>query len=481
MPTGPCSGELAHGTTSCTDTVTTSGSYTYRVISRYSGWSATSADAGPVAVTIGGNPSPMVEHITRLDDSPTNAASVDFEVKFTENVTGVDASDFNVVTTGSVTGTSIDNVSGSDDTYTVAVGTGAGDGTLGLDLDDDDSIEDSANQPLVGPSDANGDFTGETYAIDKTAPAVQSINRADTDPTNNGSVSWTVTFSEAVTGVDAADFALPPTGGVTGASITDVSGTGAVYTVTADTGSGSGTLGLNLVDDDSVRDLATNKLGGEGTSGGADGSITGQTYAIDKTAPAVSSIDRAGSNPTNASSVSWTVTFSETVSGVDAADFDLVPTGVSGASISNVTPVNGSTYTVTADTGSGSGSLGLDLDDDDSIADTATNKLGGTGTSGAGDGSFTGQVYTIDRANPTVQSINRAGSSPTNASSVQWTVTFSESVYRSRGGRLRPRRLRPRWEPSDQQCDSDLRQRDDLHGHRQHRHGRGHARPEPRR
>ena len=123
----------------------------------------------------------------------------------------------------------------------------------------------------------------------------------------------------------------------------------------------------------------------------------------------MSSIDRAGSNPTNASSVSWTVTFSEIVSGVDAADFDLVPTGVSGASISSVTPVNGSTYTVTADTGSGSGSLGLDLDDDDSIADTATNKLGGTGTSGAGDGSFTGQVYTIDRANPTVQSINRVG------------------------------------------------------------------------
>ena len=143
VPSGPCSGPLDYGTTSCTDTVTTAGSYTYRVVARYSGWSATSADAGPVVVTLGDNPSPMVNHITRLDDSPTNAASVDFEVEFSENVTGVDAGDFDIATTGGISGATIDNVSGSGDTYTVSVGTGTGDGTLGLNLDDDDSIQDS--------------------------------------------------------------------------------------------------------------------------------------------------------------------------------------------------------------------------------------------------------------------------------------------------------------------------------------------------
>ena len=59
----------------------------------------------------------------------------------------------------------------------------------------------------------------------------------------------------------------------------------------------------------------------------------------------------------------------------------------------------GASYTVTASSGTGSGTLGLNLVDDDSITDAAGNKLGGTG---AGNGNFTGQVYTIDRTAPTV-------------------------------------------------------------------------------
>ena len=53
--------------------------------------------------------------------------------------------------------------------------------------------------------------------------------------------------------------------------------------------------------------------------------------------------------------------------------------------------------------GSGSGTLGLDLVDDDTIEDGAGNKLGGTGT---GNGNFTGQVYNIDRAQPTVTGVS---------------------------------------------------------------------------
>jgi len=119
--------------------------------------------------------------------------------------------------------------------------------------------------------------------IDKTVPTVSSssINRADANPTNAASVSWTVTFSEAVTGVDATDFALAASG-VTGASITSVTGGPTVYTVTASTGSGDGTLGLNLVDDDSIQDAATNKLEGTGAN---NGNFTGQVYTIDTTPP----------------------------------------------------------------------------------------------------------------------------------------------------------------------------------------------------
>src|SRR5206468_1518885 len=52
--------------------------------------------------------------------------------------------------------------------------------------------------------------------------------------------------------------------------------------VTASTGSGSGSLGLDLVDDDSSADEAGNPLGGAGTG---NGNFTGQVYAVDKSPP----------------------------------------------------------------------------------------------------------------------------------------------------------------------------------------------------
>src|SRR5262249_23384567 len=152
---------------------------------------------------------------------------------------------------------------------------------------------------------------------------------------------------------------------------------------------GDGTIRLDLVDDDSIQDAIGNKLGGTGAGNG--NFTTGQAYTVDKTVPTVQSIKRADPNPTLAASVSFTVTFSESVSGVNAADFALTTTGVSGAGIANVTG-SGSTYTVTVNTGTGSGTLRLDVVDDDSIADGVGNRLGGTG---AGNGNFaTGEVYT---------------------------------------------------------------------------------------
>src|SRR4029079_8765923 len=81
---------------------------------------------------------------------------------------------------------------------------------------------------------ANGNFTGQTYTIDNTAPFVQSINRT-TPPgpvTSATSVTYTVTFSESVTGVDASDFQVVATGSVATTQPVVVSGSGAVYAVT---------------------------------------------------------------------------------------------------------------------------------------------------------------------------------------------------------------------------------------------------------
>jgi hypothetical protein len=132
----------------------------------------------------------------------------------------------------------------------------------------------------VNYNNANGAVGSEIKAVgDTTSPVVNSAVRADADNTNASSVHFTVTFSEVVTGVDVASFNLSTTG-VTGASITNVSGSGDTYTVTVNTGSGNGTIRLDVVDDNSIKDAANNPLGGVAAG---DGNFSaGETYTIVK-------------------------------------------------------------------------------------------------------------------------------------------------------------------------------------------------------
>jgi MSHA biogenesis protein MshQ len=225
--------------------------------------------------------------------------------------------------------------------------------------------------------------------IDYTAPpTVTSINRASANPTAPATaVAWTVVFSTSMTGVDSSDFLLVQSGGVSGATITSVTGSGATWTVNANTGSGAGTLGVNLIDDDTIIDGSSVPLGGSGVG---NGNFTGQIYTV--AGPSVVSINRASANPTApATAIAWTVVFDRSVTGVDVSDFALAITGsISGASITSVTG-SGTTWTVNANTGAYGGTIGLNLVDDDTIIDSSGAKLGGTG---AANGNFTGQVYT---------------------------------------------------------------------------------------
>jgi hypothetical protein len=101
----------------------------------------------------------------RTDTNPTLAAQVNFQVTFSEDVTGVDVSDFSLTTSG-VSGAAISTLSGSGSLYTVSVNTGSGAGTIRLDVVDNDSIVDPGSNPLGGVGLDNGDFDqGEFYTI----------------------------------------------------------------------------------------------------------------------------------------------------------------------------------------------------------------------------------------------------------------------------------------------------------------------------
>jgi len=96
---------------------------------------------------------------------------------------------------------------------------------------------------------------------DTTAPTIVSSVRLDANPTSAASVRFRVAFSEAVTGVETGDFSLTVSG-VSGAAVTEVSGAGEVYTVTVSTGSGTGTLRLDIPAGASITDLVGNSLSG---------------------------------------------------------------------------------------------------------------------------------------------------------------------------------------------------------------------------
>jgi hypothetical protein len=409
---------------SCDDEPGTAGDYAYRVTAHFRTWTSEGEDTAHVEVD---TTPPHVVAIERADPSPTGASSVRWTITFSEDVTGVGAGDFAPVGTGAV-GAALAGVDGSGASYTVTAATGA-DGSLGLDLVDDDSILDLAGNPL-GPDD--GSAAGESYVVDRTAPAVASIKRDDSDPSNAETVAWTVAFDEDVSGVDPTDFALAAAG-IAGTpaveTVTPIDGRR--YTIIAATGggtpSGSATLRLDVVDDDSIGDAAGNPLGGHGAGNGAYGS--GEPYTVDKTQPTVVSILRIDPSPTRSGPLRFTVTFAEAVSGVTASSFSLVTANLSGAAptVSSAVPVGaGTSWTVTVSTagssGANNGSIRLDLTATAGVRDAATNPLAAPH---AGD-----ESYVFDTTAPAVVSILRkaGAASPTNHGPLQFTVTFSEPV-----------------------------------------------------
>ncbi|MFN8566311.1 MAG: Ig-like domain-containing protein [Kouleothrix sp.] len=190
-------------------------------------------------------PSVTIEQAAAQPD-PTSASPINFTVTFSEAVAGFSGAN---VTLGGTAGATTALVTGSGTTYNVAVSGMTGSGTVIA------TIPANAAQDAAGNTSTAATSTDNTVAFvyDPVAPVVASIARADASPSNAASVQFTVTFSKNVTGVDTSDFRLI-TSGVAGATITGVAGSGTTLTVTSATGSGDGTLRLDLIDDDTILD-----------------------------------------------------------------------------------------------------------------------------------------------------------------------------------------------------------------------------------
>jgi hypothetical protein len=126
------------------------------------------------------------------------------------------------------------------------------------------AISTDGKTALVGAYRNGAISQGAAYLYTYDAPpTILSIQRVGLNPTNETSLKYTVTFSEAVNGVDPADFVVSSSGAVSGAAVSGIDGSGTVYTVTVSSGKGLGTLRLDVPDtaviNDGVGNLVANR------------------------------------------------------------------------------------------------------------------------------------------------------------------------------------------------------------------------------
>src|SRR5688572_28330133 len=276
-------------------------------------------------------------------------------------------------------------------------------GTVGYDV---------AQTKLTDDPSIGGISDPTITLIDRPDTTVSSINRhtPSTTPTNATSVIWRVTFANPVAGLTSSNFTLANTG-LIAPSITTVSAVTASpdtqWDVTVNTGTGDGTLGLNMTSDAGLSHDVTNLT------------FTGQVYTLDLTPPTVT-MSSAAPNPTNASPITITAQFSETVNNFIATDI------VAGnATVGNFIAVDGDTYTFEL-TSSGQGLVTANI-----AASVAQDAAGNNNTAA------TQFSRTFDSVSPTV-TMTSAASDPTNANPIPATAQFSENMTGFDAGDITP-------------------------------------------
>ncbi|MCE5983706.1 DUF4347 domain-containing protein [Pseudomonas sp. LF19] len=331
---------------------------------------------------------PQVADIVRVDVSPVASSSVRYTVTFDESVNGVDNPDFELTFSGTASGhiASVTQLNGR--TYTVLVDGLTGVGTLRLDLKNSGT----AIVDLAG-NDLSGGLQGSVYSIDRVAPSVTAVEVPASGTYVAGqSLDFTVHLDEAVL-VDTAD-GLPRlainlgNGKVAYADYLSGSGsTALVFRMTVSSGQ-QGNNGISVgslieLNGGSLRDALGNDLKAELNNIGSTGAVL-----IDARAPRPSTITLDGPSPTAEQTLSFTLTFDEAVSGVDAGDFSVASTGSASGNVQSLVQVDARTYRISVANISGQGGLGLRLNALGSgIQDQAGNALAV---------SLTGPAYVIN-------------------------------------------------------------------------------------
>ena len=272
---------------------------------------------------------------------PTSASPIVFSVVFSEPVTGFSNTD--VSFTGSTAGGTLAAVvTGSGENYTVSVSGMTTSGTV------------VASIPSGAAVDADNNATGASTSTDNSVtfnspPPTVTINSAvgQPDPATGGPISFAVTFSKPVTGFTASDvvFTGSTAGGTLAAAVT---GSGAEYTVAVSGMTTNGTV---------VASIPAGAALDAGSQPNAASTSTDNSVQFTAGSPTVTINQAAGqSDPSSAASITFTVQFSEPVTGFTASDISFTGSTATGTLVAVVSG-SGPLYTVTVTGMTGSGTV----------------------------------------------------------------------------------------------------------------------------
>ncbi|QDO86467.1 tandem-95 repeat protein [Shewanella psychropiezotolerans] len=155
-------------------------------------------------------------------------------------------------------------------------------------------------------NDGIGDaLANNTMTLTVNPRPTVAINQASgqADPTNNAAIIFDVLFNESVTGFDASDVSLNLDSGMA-ASVTNISGSGTTYQVTATITAGDGNISATVL------------AGGATDAGGATNKISGSTdnqITVDNTGPQIVSASLNTGNLKAGDTITAVLNFDETV------------------------------------------------------------------------------------------------------------------------------------------------------------------------
>lgn len=337
---------------------------------------------------------PAATNITLSDTALSIGETATVTITFAERVVGLDTADFTVAG-GTLTGLSSAD-GGLTWTATFTPDSNLSDATNVITLDNTGVMDLAGN---IG----SGTTDSVNYAIDTQRPTA-SIVVTDTALRAGQSTTVTITFSEAVVGLTTADFI------VANATLSNLT--------TSDNITWTATLtpGANVTDATNL--ITLDNFGYTDIAGNPGGAPTdSNNYAIDTQRPTAISVLVTDTTLKAGQSTTVTVTFSETVTGLDTGDFS-----VANGTLSNLSSSDGGlTWTAT---------LTPDADVTDATNLITLDNTGYTDAAGnTGTGATDSNNYAIDSKAPAVTSVGvPANGTYVAGDALDFTVNFDEAV-----------------------------------------------------